>query len=275
MLKKSKVFSGILTILSFIFFSMTVYSQKGDSKALEVLEKLQERYEESIEGIDDYVMEKGQHTIYYKKAYDDGRPYFKVKTENAGRMESATAGNKDLYSQLSGQVKEKATYEGTDEVDGHHVHILHVNELEIDNLNDDPNVDNTIEDLYLYIDPGKWVIRQMEYTVEFTDENGEVREVSPVIQNRDFRDVEGMKIPYETSTTITGLTLTEEEHKEAEEGLEKFEEDLQEMPEAQRKMAKQMMGDRIKKYRKMIDENEYKSVTKVKEVRVNTGMEDF
>lgn len=273
MLEKSKVITGMLAFLFFAFLSIATSGQSGDSKALEVMETLQEHYEESIEGIDDYVLVKEQNTIYHKKAYDDGRPYFKTKTKtkNMEGVESASARNEDLYSEFTGAVKDKATYEGKGEVEGHNVHILYVDKLELEGFDDDQAIDQTIEDLYLYIDPDNWVIRQMEYTAEFKGEEGKVREVSPVIQNRDYRDVEGMMIPYETSITVEGLTLSDEERQQAKEGLKKFEE----MPESQKEMMQDMMGDKVEKYRKMIKEDRYESVEKVEEVRVNTGLEDF
>lgn len=277
MLEKSKVITGMLAFLFFAVLSKGASGQSGDSKAVEILETLQERYEESIEGIDDYVLVKGDHTIYYKKAYDDeGHPYFKTKTENMEGVESTSARNEDLYSQVTGAMKDKATYEGTGEVEGHDVHILYVDELKIESFDDDPAIeDPTLEDLYLYIDSDKWVIRQMEYTAKFKGEEGKVREVSPVVQNRDYRKVEGMLIPYETSTIVTGLTLSEEERQKAKKGLKKFDKQLEEMPESQREMMEDMMGDKVEKYRKMVEEDRYESVEKVKEVRVNTGMEDF
>jgi hypothetical protein len=111
----------------------------------------------------------------------------------------------------------------------------------------------------------------MEYTVKSQIKDEEVREISPVIKNKDFRNVEGMLIPYETATVVEGLTLSEEERKKAKEGLKEFEE----MPDAQKEMAKNMMGDKIEEYRKMIENNRYEKVSKVEKIKVNTGMEDF
>ncbi|MGC9353874.1 MAG: hypothetical protein ACP5D9_08545 [Mariniphaga sp.] len=40
-------------------------------------------------------------------------------------------------------------------------------------------------------------------------------------------------------------------------------------------MAKTVMGEKIEKYRKMIENNKCENVSKVKEIKTNTGMEDF
>jgi hypothetical protein len=58
---------ALLLIMSAAVLSNTANSQ--DQKAVEVLESMQERYEESVNDIDDYIMEKGNHTVLYKKAY--------------------------------------------------------------------------------------------------------------------------------------------------------------------------------------------------------------
>ncbi|MFO7844524.1 MAG: hypothetical protein R6V16_12005 [Bacteroidales bacterium] len=214
-----RLFVLFITITALV--SNTANSQ--DQKAVEILESMQERFEQSIEDIDDYIMEKEDHTIYYKKATtENGSPYFKTKTK--GDYESESAANKDLYSQFSSQAKEKATYEGTDEVDGNEVHVIYIDQMKTESFSPGRDTENTIKDIYLYIDSDKLVIRKMEYTTKSQVEVGEVREISLVINNRDFRNVEGMLIPYETATVAN---------------------------------------------------DSYEKVSKVKEIKVNTGMEDF
>jgi hypothetical protein len=270
-MKRLILLRSIITVVLLGLFSNPAISQ--DIKAIEVLEEMQERYEESIENIDDYVMEIENHTTFYKKAHkEDGRPYFETKTKGKSRNYggSVSASNEDLYSQFTSQAKEKVTYEGTDIVEGNEVHVLYVDEMELEeNLDQDPRTDNTIKDLYLYIDSDKLIVRKIIYTVEFSNGNGTIREISPIIKKRDFRDVEGMLIPYETITIVEGLAMSEKERQQVKEGLKEFEQ----MPESQREMAEQMMGDKIEKYRKMLEEDRYEEVAKVEEVRVNTGME--
>ncbi len=185
------LFIGITALLS-----NTANSQ--DQKAVEILESMQERYEQSIEDIDDYIMEEEDQTIYYKKAYtEDGRPYFKTKTKG----DDESAANKDLYSQFS-QAKEKATYEGKDKVDGNEVHVIYIDQMEIGSFDPNKDAKNTIEDVFLYVDSDKLVDRKMEYTMKSQIDGGEVREMSLVVKNRDYRNVEGMLIPYETVTVV-------------------------------------------------------------------------
>lgn len=262
-------------ILAFIATNYAV-AQSGDAKAIEILDKMQQHYEKTIEGIDDFTMVKEEQTTYHIKAWDNGRPYFKVRTVSGRTDRAQTTSNvseRDLFSDDFQKVKQQATYEGTDQVDDHKVHVLYVDELE--DVIVAPGSDGTLEDIWLYIDPEIWVLRKIRYTVEFTTEDGVDRRVAPVVEFRDFRDIEGMKIAYETATIVRGLALTEEERREAEEMIEKAEKELAGMPEAQRQLVEQMMGDKIAEFRKMLEEDQYEAVTRVKEVKVNTGLEDF
>jgi len=265
-----------LTFLLILLFPGHAVTQGGDPEAVEILETLQQRYEASIEGIDDYVVVMNGRTIYHKKAYDNGRPYFKTRGEGEFR-EDAEAASKlrdaDFFSEVYSAVKERASYEGTGEIEGHRVHRIYIDRLEA--LIDDPHLDETLEDVWLYIDTDQWVVRQMAYTVEFTTDDGEVREISPVIQHRDYRNVEGMMLAYEIVTEVSGLALTDEERRQAEEAMDEFEKQMEEMPQAQRQMLEQMMGGRIEEFKKMLEEDRLEIKSRVEEVRVNTGLEDF
>ncbi len=269
----SKVLTALTSFLTIaLLLTTTAFSQEGDPEALEVLEKWKENYEESIEGIDDYVMEKEDHIIYYKKAYDNGRPYFKSRIKNKNTQETKSAPgitDADLFSELYSDVKEKAVYKGTDEIDGHKVHVLYIEELR--GILDDENP-QTYKDVYLRIDPEKWVLREAQSRGDF-EYQGETRQVDQVMQNREFRNFKGMQIPYETVTIIRGLALTEEERKEARETLDKIDQKMENMPESQRKMAEQMMGSKVEKYRNMLEKDTFEKVSRVQEVRVNTGLE--
>ncbi|MFO8236193.1 MAG: hypothetical protein R6U04_12405 [Bacteroidales bacterium] len=273
-----------MKILTLLFITIAVAlsntANSQDQKAVKILESMQDRFEQSVTDIDDYIMETGNHTVYYKKAYtEEGKPYFKTRTEGGYNedVESASTTNKDLYSQFSSQAKEKATYKGSDEVEGNKVHVIYIDQMETEGFNADRDTEDTVEDIYLYIDTDKLVIRKMEYTIQSEIKNGEVQKVSPVVTNRDFRSVEEMLIPYETATVIRGLTLTDKEREDIEKGLNDFEEQLEGMPESQRKMMEEMAGGKIERYRKMIEEDQYEQVSRVKNIEVNTGMkiEDF
>ncbi|MFP4526885.1 MAG: hypothetical protein ACLFNL_10905 [Bacteroidales bacterium] len=259
-----------------VFISASVFGQK-DEKAAEIIETTHEEYIESIEGVDDYILYTTNQTVYYKKAHDDGRPYFKVKVENKdpfmGGEDSKVTWDpfSNTYSsQTYSYVKKNAVHEGTEKIDGNKVDVIYAEDVEFHN----PRGQESVEYVRLYIDTDKKVARKMEYPIE-TTKDGETREAIFTATYRDFREVEGMIIPYETVQIAKGLTLTEEERKEAEKSLEEFDKKMENLSESRREMVEKMMGDKISKYSKMIEEDEIKEVEKVKEVKVNTDMEDF
>lgn len=279
MIKKLTTLTPTLTFLFLAFFVSAVsFAQDSDKEAAEIIKKWRKNYEESIQQVEDFIIVKESNTICYKKAFDDnGRPYFKTRVESEGKgglNSTSTVSESDILSEeVYASAKEKAIYEGSEQINGQKVHVLYIDKLE--SVIDGSQIEGPIEDIRLYVDPEDWVVRQMHYTVEFTDEEGKVREVDPLIRNRDFRNKKGMMIPYETKTTVTGLQMTEEERQEAEKSLKEVEAKLEDMPEQQRKMVEQMMSDKLEQAKQALEDDQVEMVKRVKEVKVNTGMEDF
>jgi hypothetical protein len=140
----------------------------------------------------------------------------------------------------------------------------------MDEFDDDEYIED-IRDFRLYIDPGDWVIRKMEFDVQMETDDGEMRDGELQVTESDFRNVKGMMVAYKSKVTYSGLALTDEQRREAEEGLKEMEKEMEEMPEAQR----EMMGDQMGKFRKMIEKDQIEFVSVVEEVKINTGLEDF
>ncbi len=270
-----KNLNTMMFTLIFTFVAILTAAQGGDPEAREIIQSWQDHYEESIENIDDYVVVMDQQTVYYKKAWDNGRPYFKSRLKDSDQQEVTSGSNltdAEVFSHVYEAVMTDGEYKGIDEVNGNQVHVVYVEKAE--NIVDEPWAPHTFEDVYIRIDPENWVLRELEYKMHIEYE-GEDRVINQVFQQRDYRDVKGMQYPYETAIIIRGLALTEEERREAEEGLAEFERRLEEMPEAQRRMLEQMAGDQIEQFRQMLEDDLYETVNRVREVRVNTGMEDF
>lgn len=269
------IFNTLLFTLVFTLVATFAAAQGGDPKVKEIIQSWQDHYEASIENINDYVVVMDHQTVYYKKAWDNGRPYFKSRVKERDQQELESGSNltdAEVFSRVYEAVMQDGEYKGTDELNGHRVHVIYVKKAE--NIVDEPWAPHKFEDVYLRIDPETWVLRELEYKVHIEYE-GEDRIINQAFQQRDFRDVEGMQYPYETAVIIRGLALTEEERREAKEGIEQFERELENMPDAQRQMLEQMAGDRLEQFKQMLEDDLYETVNRVREVRVNTGMEDF
>jgi hypothetical protein len=279
MIKTSNMIINIIIAMSVALLTNNLaQGQSRDAKAAEILETFREQYEASIEGIEDFVVVAEQHTTYYKKAWDNGRPYFKSRSEFQMRKEDET--DYDSWNIFSpekyDEIKRNASYHGTTNINGHEVHVIQIENPKVmmDEFDDDEYVED-IRDFHLYIDPGDWVIRKIEFDVQFNTDDGEMRNGEIQVTESDFRDVEGMMVAYKSEIIYSGLALTDEQRREAEEGLKEMEKEMENMPDAQREMMEKMMGDKMGDFRKMIEDDQLEFVHVVKEVKVNTGLEDF
>ena len=272
-------FTLMISGLSFVM-AIPALAQPADTRAAEILQTVRQEYERSIENIDDYKVVSDMYTTYYKKAYDNGRPYFRsrMETDAMGGMESTSSvSDAELFSPETFEtLQNNAIFEGTETIDGYEVHIIYIEEIE-GLLEDEEDLDETLTDLRIFIDTQNWVMRQMAFSVQAAMEDGMMREIEPVIQFKDYRNHQGMLIPWETVTIISGLddALSDEERQEAEEGLREMERELENMPEAQRDMVKRMMGDQLEQLRNMLAGDQMEFTTRVHEVEVNIGVEGF
>ncbi len=281
MTRETKLFSGILSLLLLIVSGTFSRALQTDPRAAEILEQAYQHYERSIDNIDDYIVETDLYTTYYKKAYDNGRPYFRSRTEYStlGGMESVSnVSDAELFSPKSFEkMKRTARYEGTETVDGFRTHVVFIPELEgiFDDVEDD--LDDTMQNGRFYFDAENFVLRQMKFSIETETDDGRQILVEPVVKMKDYRDFEGMQVPFQTLMVVEGLSghMSEAERREAREGLKEMEREFEKMPAEQRQMMEDMMGGQLDQLRKMLEEDRMEINIQVKNVRVNTGMEDF
>ncbi len=248
-----------------------------DQQAADILEAARQQHEESIQHIDDYVVEYEHHEASYVKRYDNGRPYMAAHSE--ARIEgefgaAAGAEDTDLFSpETFRKMKERARYLGTEEVDGYEVHVLLIDELE-GFIEEDEDMAETVTEFHLYLDTDNYVMRKMQFKVEaYID--GETRVIEPVMHFRDYREFEGMPIAFEQVTMITGISdmISDEERAEIEAGIAEMERELEQMPEQQRRMVERMMGDRMEEMMEMLQSDQWEHTMRVVDVRVNVGLE--
>lgn len=104
-------------------------------------------------------------------------------------------------------------------------------------------------------------------------EEGDVRQIEPVMRMKDYRNIDGLMIPFRTTITVHGLSdyLSDAEREEAMAALEELEKELEQMPAEQRNMLEQMMGGQLDQLRQMLADDMIEFAIEVKEVHVNTG----
>lgn len=272
----NKIIKTVIVLTFALLANGFAQGQSRDAKAEKILEDFRKNYESSIKGIEDFVVVTEQHTTYYKKAWDNGHPYFISKTDMQLIEDEAEYDSWNIFSpEKYAEIKKSATYQGTSTINGHDVHVIQIDnpEVMLDEFENDDYVED-IRDFRLYIDPEDWVVRKIEFDVAFATEDGERRNGEMQVIESDFRNIEGMMVAHRSEIRYSGLALTDDERREAEKGMKEMEKEMEKMPENQRQMMEQMMGKKMEEFTKMIREDQVEFVTEVKEVKVNTGLED-
>ncbi len=275
----SRMICSVLFVLLLLCGTSAAY---GQISATEVLDNMRETHERAIQNIDDYTLVTDMYTAYYKKTYVDGRPTFKSQVQIKGLeqfggsedMASSTMMHTDLFDEdVYNFLSQNAQYEGTETVDGYQTHVLFVPDLEpITEEGEEEYAQNG----YFYVDADLWILRKMKFDVETEIEPGQVQEMQPVIRFLDYRDIEGLQIPFKTVMELgdTDATISPEDREEARQAMRELERELEQMPEQQRKMMEQMMKPQIERFEKMLEGDKFEIVIEVEEVQVNTGLTD-
>lgn len=285
-MKINQKFFTCLYMAAFVMFFSTIniYGQYKDPQAAEVLETVWQHYEQSIRDVDDYKIVTEEFTTHYVKQYENGRPYFvsQVETDSfwgsisgLGMHTTSPMVDADFFSaEVFEHLKQNATYSGSESIDGLNTHVIFLEDMRVfmDAFDD---VDEPMGELRLYFDDEDWVLRQMKFSAEAEIEEGRVQVIEPIVRMKDYRNISGMLIPFETSISVQGLTehLSDAEREEAQQALLEFERELEQMPAQQRQMLEQMMSGQLDQLRNLLADDSIEFFIRVKEVVVNTGAE--
>jgi hypothetical protein len=247
-----------------------------------VLDNMRDAYERGIQNIDDYTIITDMYTAYYKKTYVDGRPTFKSRTEIKGMehlgsagVSTSTVGHTELFDvETYNYLKENARYEGKETVEGTETHVLFVREMK--QLGEQRDDDETVKNARFYVDANEWIIRQMQFDVETKDDSGQIVVVKPVMRLLDYRNISGMKVPFRTVIDMGDMDqqITPEERAEARRSMAELKQQMESMPEQQRKMMEGMLRPQIERLEKMLEGDTIQFVIEVEDVKVNTGLPD-
>ncbi|MEF8816610.1 MAG: hypothetical protein V5A20_08020 [Salinibacter sp.] len=270
----------LLAFFLFLFAPGTLVAQSAET----VLNRALDRHEAMLEDVQDCTviqMQEGpagatsRDTLYLEKQIVDGRPQL---------LPPGSKEEQETLDFLYEVPKERARYSGTSAVDGHETHVLVIDDPEAlekwlsdlrgpeGSVPESPeNV--TIQSVRAHFDAESYVARKTVVDLEVS-RNGETFPIQQEMMNSDYREVNGLLYPFHRVTRFLGLTggMTPEELRKAREQLQKFEQKLEEMEPAKRKMVKNYMGDKLDKWRKMLESGSVETVTGVVELRVNQGV---
>lgn len=282
MKKVQKILANALLLTLLFLTSKAAFGQYNDMHAAEILEVVRSHYERSITDIDDYKIVTENFTTHYQKKYDNGRPYFvsKVETESfwgsvsdMGMHTTSPMVDAGFFSpEIFEHLLMNSSYKGTEHLEGKNTHVIFLKDMRV-LMEAFDDVEEPVGSLRLYFDDEDWVLRQMKFSTMAEIEEGDVREIEPVMRMKDYRNINGLMIPFRTTIAVYGLSdyLSDEEREEAMAALEELEYELQHMPEEQRAMLEQMMGGQLDNLRQMLEDDMIEFVIEVKEVLVNTG----
>lgn len=240
--------------------------------ASEILRTALERHAERVADVQDYTIEMEfmgqQTTTYLVKKEVDGYPVFVSPEQAAGedRLD-------DPYAAFA-QAVDRATYAGTETIDGEESHVLEIADPEGIALAGTPAGPGTFEPtrMTIALDTDEHVARRLVIEGDLTHE-GKTTPITLTALLQDYRTVEGMPHPFRTSVTVDGALAAAGQGDEARarEQLEQLEEQLAQMPPEQREMMEKAMGSQLERLRSLADTGSLEMTMTVTNLEVNTG----
>lgn len=260
----------LLPLAAFLALPSAAAAQSAEEILLTSLEE----YERRMEGIENYTVVQetmGFETeLTFERTEVEGRTVFVPKGQ-----ERASGGISDFY-RMYPKIAERAKLEGTESVGGERCHVVSIDDFSGLALDQEMGErgDFIPKTGLLYVDTDDHVIRKMEMEGEITAD-GKTSPMTAVTVLSDYREVEGMLHPFRMDITASGIAagMSEEEMKEAREGLAEMEEQLAGMDASQRAMVERMMGPQMERLRKMLESGQFELAVITHEVRVNENLE--
>lgn len=272
---------GLAAALLFIAFAgaSTVSAQSVDA----VVNEMRARYQAQLETVDTYIVETNQYTSYHRKTTRDGDATYETEMQwkdSGGGMFSGAGAMPSLQPGLAqlDTLAQKASYLGTETVDGRPCHVLRIDDPAALSGNRMPAMNANAPqqgETRLYIDAEQYVPLRLESEVS-VERNGESQTLRPRILLSDYRTTDGLTLPWSMEMKMENLdaTISAEERKQARQSLEEMEQRMQEMPEEQRQMMEGMMKNQLEQLRNILDEGSIQFAIEVQDVQVNAPLPD-
>lgn len=246
----------------------------------EVMRTALERYEERMEGVDNYTVVQEvmgfESVTYFERTEVDGHAVFVPRTRSGS--EAARQAPTNPYASFV-EMAERAERVGEETVDGDACHVIEVTDFEgLDVWSPEADAEGggfTPERATFLVDTDDYLIRRIHVTGT-SAARGEPREVTFTADLRDYRQVEGLVHPFVTEVSIegAGAQMSEEEQEEMRRSLEEMRTQMEQMPDQQRRMMERMMGGQLEKMEAMLARGGMDLSVRVTEIRVNEGPPD-
>lgn len=261
-------------LLAGVFVAVSAPAASAQS-ASEIVHAMLDAYEARIEHVDDYTLVQSvmgfEAVTYFEKQMSDGRPVFRTRALGGGQQGTPATGIDDVYA-LGDDLASRAEYRGRERVNDYDVHVLEITDLRDTGFGANVAQDSEFEPTRgrAYLDVDTYAPRRFVFEGEMT-RDGEVIPMTATMDMGDYREVEGLLIPYRTMTTIEGLAAAIDPETRAQ--FEQMQRELEALPPEQRRMIEAMMADQMAQFEAMMSDEGAPMVIEVlvTSVRVNQG----
>jgi hypothetical protein len=245
----------------------------------QIVDQMLDAFEANAASVENYSVVQEvmgfQSELYFEKEEVGGRAVFQLRSSTSGGFGADLdddLGYSDVYA-AAPQLAEHARYGGLENIDGNRVHVLVIDDLAVLDLAETATPEDTEfhpRNGRIYVDADLWVPRRMEFVGDL-DTGGELVEVTSVIDLQDYRDDQGIFLPYRTVVRMDGLAAAIDPEMRAE--LEELQRQLDELPEAQRAMVEEMFAGRMEQMQSLLGGEDGGMTVEmvVLDVRVNQG----
>ena len=274
-----------ITLLLLIGSFMPLPAFAADAQ--EIIDKVVTLQEERREGVDRYIVEQEAMGYVSKITFErttvtgpDGEPvdtFRMVLPDEMMQQGEDPVMSQDDFEDMAQEAvysiaafSESAELVGTETVDGRKAYHLVAENLERTRSFAE-NQEFTLQTINAWIDADEYV--PLKLVMDGTmDTDGTPRPVTIETIERDYRTVPGSNMyePYEQVMRLTGEMAdeTKRQMEEARAQLDEFDRQMAEMPESQRNMMMNMMGEQIEMMRKMAAGDGIEIVTTVRSITV-------
>jgi len=247
--------------------------------AQDVLNRMLAEHERRAAGITDYTVVNESMgmtvTMYFVKDDSGPHPVFRLKDTKVSGMAAMAVPQDDASEEFWDHLPEfmeRASYEGRETVDGHAVDVIAIkdfNGLDFGNSVGGRDADFEPSTASFYVDRELSVPRRMVIAGTLKRE-GRTADVTAHIDMQDYRDVDGLLHPFQTTVRVEGMADALDPKMRQQ--LQEMKKQLADMPEQQRQMMQQMMGGQLAALEKMVgDDGSMTFELVAREVRVNAG----
>lgn len=273
----------MLTTVAFAFLAMLPAAAHGQS-AGEIMRRAMDAQAARLAAVNDVTITQevmGMAVgMYMEKRIIDGTPVLvPVSMIMGGRVTAVPQDETavDWSNPFQQTWVERARLEGTDQVDGHSVRVLVMDDFTGLDMPGMPgemgSADFRLRSMRLSLDDDH-LIRKVEMDAQSVREDGSATPVEITMFMQDYREVDGYLHPFQTRTITKGvLGAVDVDQEELRAQLEEMKKQLASMPEAQRAMMERMMGPQMESLQAMLssDEGEMEMSITVTDLKVNAG----